>query len=114
MSSPENKKEDRPMTFRRALREPEFWLLAWNQHSCHVWTAHPKQGQSWHAMIAVECSYVSGLFVLPSSRLLALMWFARQVLITRLGLTPVTRRRFSRLDDRPTDQHHAMSTPATS
>ena len=52
-------------------------------------------------MIAVGCSHVSGLFVLPSSRLLALMWFARQVLITRLGLTPVTRRRFSRRDDRP-------------
>ena len=40
--------------------------------------------------IAVGCSHVSGLFVLPSSRLLALMWFARRVLITKLGSTPVT------------------------
>ena len=35
------------------------------------------------------------------SRLLALMWFARWVLIISLGSTPVTRRRFSRLDARP-------------
>src|SRR5262245_19296766 len=35
------------------------------------------------------------------SRLLALMWFARWVLITFMGSTPVTIRRFSRLDDRP-------------
>src|SRR5215475_14781137 len=32
---------------------------------------------------------------------LALMWFARQVLIKFMGSTPVTQRRFSRLDDRP-------------
>ena len=36
-----------------------------------------------------------------SSRLLALMWFARWVLINYMGSTPVTCRRFSRLDDRP-------------
>src|SRR5215510_14043035 len=36
-----------------------------------------------------------------SSRLLALMWFARWVLIKFMGSTPVTLRRFSRLDDRP-------------
>ena len=36
-----------------------------------------------------------------SSRLLALMWFARWVLINYMGSTPVTRRRFSRLDARP-------------
>src|SRR5262245_19135762 len=35
------------------------------------------------------------------SRLLALMWFARRVLIISLGSTPVTRRRFSRLDAQP-------------
>jgi hypothetical protein len=35
------------------------------------------------------------------SRLLALMWFARWVLIKCMGSTPVTQRRFSRLDDRP-------------
>jgi hypothetical protein len=35
------------------------------------------------------------------SRLLALMWFARWVLIKGMGSTPVTQRRFSRLDDRP-------------
>jgi hypothetical protein len=42
---------------------------------------------------------VSGLLVQPVSRLLALMWFARWVLINRLGSTDP--RRFSRLDDRP-------------
>jgi hypothetical protein len=36
-----------------------------------------------------------------SSRLLALMWFARWVLIIGMGSTPVTQRRFSRLDARP-------------
>ena len=41
--------------------------------------------------------------VQPFSRLLALMWFARRVLIKYLGSTPVTHRRFSRLDDRPID-----------
>jgi hypothetical protein len=46
-------------------------------------------------------SHVSGLFVQPFSRLLALMWFARWVLITYVGSTPVTERRFSCLDDRP-------------
>jgi hypothetical protein len=51
--------------------------------------------------IAVGCSHVSGLLVQPFSRLLALMWFARWVLITYVGSTPVTERRFSRLDDRP-------------
>src|SRR5262252_10537829 len=35
------------------------------------------------------------------SRLLALMWFARWVLINYMSSTPVTQRRFSRLDDRP-------------
>jgi hypothetical protein len=35
------------------------------------------------------------------SRLLALMWFARWVLIKNMGSKPVTQRRFSRLDDRP-------------
>jgi hypothetical protein len=34
---------------------------------------------------------------------LALMWFARRVLIGLLDSTPVTQRRFSRLDDRPID-----------
>jgi len=53
------------------------------------------------ATIAVGCSHVSGLLVQPFSRLLALMWFARWVLITYVGSTPVTERRFSRLDDRP-------------
>src|SRR5262249_61322911 len=36
-----------------------------------------------------------------SSRLLALMWFARRGLIKGMGSTPVTQRRFSHLDDRP-------------
>src|SRR5262245_25603064 len=35
------------------------------------------------------------------SRLLALMWFARWVLIKGMGSRPMTQRRFSRLDDRP-------------
>src|SRR5262245_61724254 len=52
---------------------------------------------------AVGCGHVSGLLVQPFSRLLALMWFARQVLINGLGSIPVTHRRFSRLDDRPID-----------
>jgi hypothetical protein len=52
-------------------------------------------------MIAVGCGHVSGLLVKPFSRLLALMWFARWVLITYVGSTPVTKERFSRLDDRP-------------
>src|SRR5262245_53794611 len=38
--------------------------------------------------IAVGCGHVSGLLVQPFPRLLALMWFARQVLISFVGSTP--------------------------
>jgi len=46
-----------------------------------------------------------------SSRLLALMWFARWVLIIYMGSTPVTQTKVLP-PRRPTDQHHTMSTSA--
>src|SRR5262245_13779748 len=67
----------------------------------HVWTAPPRQVLIWRdddcgrdavMCLACWCSHCS--------RLLALMWFARWVLIKSMS-TPVTHRRFSRLDDRP-------------
>ena len=69
-----------------------------------MWTAPLRQVLSWRGddcgrdavmCLACWCSH--------SSRLLALMWFARWVLIMDLGSIPVTQRRFSRLDDRPID-----------
>jgi hypothetical protein len=63
-------------------------------------------------MIAVGCGHVSGLLVQPFSRLLALMWFARWVLITYVGSTPRDKRKVLP-PRRPTDQHHAISTSAT-
>jgi len=68
----------------------------------HVWTAPLRQvlnrrdddcGRDAVMCLACWCSH--------SSRLLALMWFARRVLIKGMGSTPVTQRRFSHLDDRP-------------
>jgi len=59
------------------------------------------------ATIAVGCSHVSGLLVQPFSRLLALMWFARWVLIRFMGSTPFGKVLPPR---RPTDRHHAIST----
>jgi hypothetical protein len=64
------------------------------------------------ATIAVGCCHVSGLLVQPFARLLALMWFARWVLITYMGSTPVTQKKVLP-PRRPTDQHHAISTSAT-
>jgi len=69
----------------------------------HVWTAPCGQALFGVATIAVGCSHVSGLFVQPSSRPLALMWFARRVQITSLGSRPLTHGWFSLLDDRPID-----------
>src|SRR3974390_3104367 len=63
------------------------------------------------ATIAVGCGHVSGLLVQPFSRLLALMWFARWVLIKCMGSTPVTQGKVLP-PRRPTDQHHAISTSA--
>jgi hypothetical protein len=54
----------------------------------------------------------SGLLVQPFSRLLALMWFARRVLITNKGSTPLTRKK-ALPPRRPTDRHHAVCTSAT-
>jgi hypothetical protein len=54
----------------------------------------------------------SGLLVQPFSRLLALMWFARRVLITNMGSTPLTRKK-ALPPRRPTDRHHAVCTSAT-
>jgi hypothetical protein len=48
----------------------------------------------------------------PFSRLLALMWFARRVLIKPLGWTPVTQQKVLP-PRRPTYRHHAISTSAT-
>jgi len=59
------------------------------------------QGFFLHDMIAVGCSHVSGLLMQQPTWLLALMWFARRVLIIPMGSTPVTAGRFSRFDDRP-------------
>src|SRR5262245_29247343 len=67
----------------------------------HVWTAPLRQVLSWRAAIAVGCRLCLACWCSHCSRLLALMWFARWVLIISLGSTPVTQRRFSRLDDRP-------------
>src|SRR6516164_933549 len=64
------------------------------------------------AAIAVGCSHVSGLLVQPFSRLLALMWFAKRVLIKFSGSTPVTQQKVLP-PRRPTDRHHAISTSAT-
>ena len=50
--------------------------------------------------------------VQPFSRLLALMWFARRVLIKFSGSTPVTQQKVLP-PRRPTDRHHAISTSAT-
>ena len=47
-----------------------------------------------------------------SSRLLALMWFARWVLIIFIGSTPRDPKKVLP-PRRPTDQHHAISTSAT-
>ena len=47
--------------------------------------------------------------VQPFSRLLALMWFARRVLIRPSGSTPVTQQKVLP-PRRPTDRHHAIST----
>ena len=50
--------------------------------------------------------------VQPFSRLLALMWFARRVLIKFSGSTPVTQQKVLP-PRRATDRHHAISTSAT-
>ena len=50
--------------------------------------------------------------VQPFSRLLALMWFAKRVLIKFSGSTPVTQQKVLP-PRRPTDRHHAISTSAT-
>src|SRR5262245_2138231 len=77
----------------------------------HVWTAPLRQVLIWHgddcgrdAVMCLAC------LVQPFSRLLALMCFARWVLIKFMGSTPVARRRFP--PRRPTDRHHAISTSA--
>jgi hypothetical protein len=76
--------------------------VAGARRSGHVWTAPCGQALCWHGddcgrdavmCLACWCSH--------SPRLLALMWFARRVLIKAVGSTPVTAGRFSRLDDRP-------------
>src|SRR5262245_38093724 len=67
----------------------------------HVWTAPCGQALFGVAMIAVGCGHVSGLLAQPFPRLLALMWFARRVLISFVGSTPGPKERFSLLDDRP-------------
>jgi len=53
----------------------------------HVWTAPLRQVLIWRGDDAVGCGHVSGLLVQPFSRLLALMWFARRVLIRLMGST---------------------------
>jgi hypothetical protein len=68
----------------------------------HVWTAPPRQVLIWRDDdCGRDAAIYQACWCSHSPRLLTLMWFARQVLIKGMGLTPVTHRRFSRLDDRP-------------
>src|SRR5262245_879542 len=79
----------------------------------HVWTAPPRQVLIWRdddcgrdgvMCLACWCSHCS--------RLLALMWFARWVLIKSMGSTSRDPKKVLP-PRRPTDQHHAISTSAT-
>src|SRR5262245_61189394 len=80
----------------------------------HVWTAPARQVLIWRGdddcgrgavmCLACWCSHCS--------RLLALMWFARWVLIKAWARHPVDPKKVLP-PRRPTDQHHAISTSAT-
>ena len=78
-----------------------MWTAPCGQALCLAW----RRLRSGAVMcLACWCSH--------SSRLLALMWFARWVLIKYMGSTPVTQKKVLP-PRRPTDQHHAISTSAT-
>jgi hypothetical protein len=79
----------------------------------HVWTAPCGQALFGVVTIAVGCRVMClACRCSHSSRLLALMGFARWVLIIFMGSTPGDPKRVLP-PRRPTDQHHAISTSAT-
>ena len=78
----------------------------------HVWTAPLRQVLSWRGDDCGRGSHVSGLLVQPLYRLLALMWFARWVLIIRLSSTPVTQEGFpASTTDRLASCHQHLRNP---